>query len=255
MEEKKKTASKSNWFWIYAVLLFTSAFIILAITAYSQIKYNGEKGNIQTTLQKEVAAKDTYKINLNDALAENEAIINELEQYKIDNKAISDENALLKTENQKLQSNNLMISKTYDRYVTADSYYINGDWINSAKILYRNFDVTLLGATASARVAAIMKAIGTTVAQNAYLTGYNSYLAGKYADAADLFDLSIIIDNTTYYADDCFYLEAHCYMTLGNNEKALELLKILIDTYPESNLINEAKADQVKLQLAVSEKS
>ena len=247
-KDKKKISSKNIW--MYAVLLFTSAFVILVLTAYSQIKYNKERNNIQTTLQSEVAAKDTYKINLNQALEENKAIVAELEQYKQDNQAISDENASLKVENQKLRSDNAKIAKMYDRYAAADAYFINGDWTNSARMLFIDFDSSVLDKTAADRAAYIMTTVGAKVAENSYISGYSNYVANNYTDALSFFELSLAITKTAYYSDDCYYLEAHCYISMGDGTKAADLLKKLIDGYPDSNLINEAKADYAKILAA-----
>jgi TolA-binding protein len=249
MTEKK--GKKSNWFWVYAVLLFTSAFVILVVTAYSQIKYNKEKGSYQSTLENEIAQKDTYKINLSEALAENQAILDELETLKSEKQAVFEENAILKAENQKLRGDNARISKCYERYIAAEAFYAGGDWTNAATMLFEEFDVSVLTGEPAARAASIMATIGDATALRSYQDGYQAYIAGRYAEAAALFKLAYAIHDDTYYSDDCLYLEAHCYMAMQDDATAAGLLKTLIDKFPNSELTATARTEYERIRPAV----
>jgi TolA-binding protein len=246
MEKNKKPNSKNIW--MYAVLLFTSAFVILVLTAYSQMKLNKENNSISSTLKNAIEQQDTYKINLNQTLEENKAILAEMELIKETNTNISVENKKLRDDNAALKTANEKTALMYEKYIAAQAAYDNNDWIGAAKELYNGFDITLLSDASRVKCQQIIDTIGLTTAERAYINGYNLYVAGRFTEAADLFDLSTKITTKAYYSDDCYYLEAHCYMALKNNTKAAQLLDLMIRNYPDSNLINEAKADYATIK-------
>jgi len=57
--------------WVYAVILFTSAFIVLLITAYSQIKVNKNIDEVRNKLGSTEKEKSNFQMSLSSALAEN----------------------------------------------------------------------------------------------------------------------------------------------------------------------------------------
>ena len=246
MEKKNKAGSKNIW--MYAVLLFTSAFVILILTAYSQMKLNSEKNNIASTLQNEIIQKDTYRVNLSQTLEENQAILNELNSLKQTNQIIAAEKNGLSEENVRLKDKNANIAKMYEKFIKADEFFSTNDWLGSAKELFMDFDITFLSNASITRCRYILDTITPSTPENAYLTGYSRYVSGSYQEAADLFNLSIKVDSSTFFSDDCYYLQAHSYMFLNDNIKAAQLLDTMIRNYPDSNLINEAKADYEKIK-------
>jgi hypothetical protein len=57
--------------WVYAVVLFTSAFIVLILTAISQIRFNKNIDEYRDQISNKEIEKSKFQLNLNSVLEEN----------------------------------------------------------------------------------------------------------------------------------------------------------------------------------------
>lgn len=236
----KNEKNSKNAIWLYAVILFTSAFIVLLLTAYSQIKFNRNLNDYKSQLYSEENAKNNISTSLGTALSENKRLMEELKSVKQeveDSKIkIEDGNAALKKQQQKANST----INVYDLLVKAQMEYDKGNILGCADILYSKLDSKLLGKSGADLYESLIEKVYGKAAALLYTQGYNEYLKREYDEAAKNLKLSLDYSPNEYFSDDCLYFIAYSKYRQNNNKEAKEYMERLINDYPNSNYKKEA---------------
>ncbi|NJD02659.1 MAG: hypothetical protein FIA99_08705 [Ruminiclostridium sp.] len=237
MEKKRNMKSK---IWVYAVVLFTSAFIVLLITAYSQIRQQKSIDNLNTQINKQQNEKKKYQLSFANAqeiitklTGENEKLADENKNFQntID-KQISDLNIMEEELQEKIRQ--------YGKLSEAQSEYIKGNIVASAQIFQKinpdAFDEKAVEAYTSLSARAYSEA-----GRQVFDEGYKLYQQTDYSEAKSKFLLSREFSNKDSYSDNCLYYLAYAYYRTGDKTAALYLMKTLVQDYPASSFVKYAR--------------
>lgn len=228
--------------WVYAVVLFTSAFIVLLLTAYSQIKFNKNIDEYKNQISTESNEKKNFLANLNGALDENKSLLEELNKVK-------DE---LKKANEQLDENNKNIEqeknalneklKIYEQLMIAKEEYWKGNITESAKTLYHHVNSNLLEGQAKDQYLDLVKKTYKTAAYQLYLNGYKEYSNKRYDQAIENFTDAQGMVPDEFYSDDSLYFIAYSYYRQNDITSAAKYFNEVINQYPQSNYSKDAQA-------------
>jgi TolA-binding protein len=226
--------------WLYATILFMSAFIVLLFTAYSQIRLNGNISDYKNQLSSKTKESNNFQIDLNTCLKLNSQLNDQL-------KAANNHLAQLKKAQQKTkadlldaQDKNKKIINAFNYLMTADSSYSSGEISNCAEILYEKCNPKYLSDSALTKYNYLKEATFGRTAINLYYSGYRMYKNEDYNSALADFQMSVNLSKAEYISDDCYYFIAECAYKTGNIKLVKDSLNTLINSYPGSTYIDEA---------------
>lgn len=221
--------------WVYAVVLFTSAFIVLLITAYSQIRINRNITDYQNQIFAKENEKNQFMINYKTASEEIARLEQEVDSLNKTVTGNKDEIDKLKEEQTSLNARMEEITGAYELLAAAEEELDKGNIVNSAEILLDKLDATLLSANGNIRYEKLKEATYKKASSLLYRQGYERYTKKLYSQAAESLIKSIRLSNIEYFTDDCYYFLAYCEYRTGNNEKAKEYLNTLLNGFPKSS--------------------
>lgn len=227
--------------WVYAVVLFTSAFIVLLITAYSQIKVNRNIVEYREQIYKDENEKRKYLLNLNSALEENMKLVNELKTLK--EKLNEYESRLEEQEASEKESREKYdnINATYESLAAAFNDYENENPVSCAERLKNDIKTELLGPEGLRQYRQLWELSHKKAAHELYLKGYNSYRNKDFKAAADYLNRSLGFADDMIFSGDCYFLLANMEYKQGNVDIAKKYLYILLEKYPSSSYADEAR--------------
>lgn len=234
MREKRKI-------WIYAVILFASAFILLFFTAYSQIKLNKSIKDYGDQLKGNDKEQSRSGLDLNTSLQLNSQLSNQL---KGANSKIAELTGYL-NEQKKLNSDTRKaydeLVKTFDYLIKAENMYKKRELTSCAVTLEEGCKKELLSKNALDRYNFLKNNSFDPAAINLYFKGYKEYKMKRYKSAINNFQLSLKLAKDEYVSDDCYYFIAFCEYKTGNTELAKSNINTLISNYPNSSYISGAR--------------
>lgn len=247
--KKENSRSDKKQIWMYAVVLFAGAFIILLLTAYSQVKFQNNISDYQSKL----TTKDKEKINA----------MNDLNSAVKENKRLTEENASLKSEllnnEQKLKlaeesSSNFQqkynkLSGAMDSMLIADEYYQNGDIINCALTLKYDIDTQNFSIKAAQHYNELVNKTFSKASYKLYKLGQSNYRKKEYIQAVLNLENAIhLSSNSENYIDDCYYYIAKSYYKNNDFVKAKDAINNYITNYPGGRYVGELKTilDKIK---------
>jgi TolA-binding protein len=228
-----KNKSEKKTIWLYAVILFTSAFVVLLLTAYSQIKFNKNIDEYKNRISSEEKQKVNFKTDLSSSIEENKKL-------KANNESLSVENEKLKSDIEKMKDDtakeNINVDK-YEALMSAINLYENGDIESCAEMLYRlHYTQDMLGEQGFREYSELVDKTYKPAAEKIYFEGYRDYyLKKQYPSAIEKFRLSLKLADNEYFSDDCLFLIANAELNIGDKEQAKVDLNNLIDNYKDSN--------------------
>lgn len=225
--------------WLYAVILFTSAFIVLLITAYSQIKFNKNISNIKTQLSVKELEKRKFKTSLDSAREENENLKRDKEILKEELHQIRNELKEIKKESLELKKSFIHTKNTYEILLLAESEFKKGNMVACAEHLYRNVNPNFLGERGVEKYNFLVDKSFKKAALELYKEGYRLYRKKLYSSAVKRFRKSVSLTDEEYFSDDCYYFMAYSEYLQGNMDNALGYAEKLIEKYPDSNYEKE----------------
>jgi TolA-binding protein len=236
-----KSKSDKRTIWVYAVILFTSAFVVLLLTAYSQIKFNKNIDEYKNRISNEEQQKVNFKTDLSSSISENKKL-------KTNNDALSIENSKLKSDIDKLKDDVANAKKSdktdkYEALLIAVNLYENGDTEGCAEMLYSlNYSEDMLGEQGFKKYKEMEDKTFKPAAEKIYFEAYRDYyLKKQYPSAIKSFRLSLNLANSEYFSDDCLFLLANAELNNGDSENAKSDLNKLIDNYKDSNYYKDAQ--------------
>jgi len=232
--------------WIYAVVLFTSAFIVLMITAYSQIKVNQSIDDVKDKLGDTEKEKSNFQINLSSALAENKKLNEKIQilEKEIEDARIRESNA--KKELRNIEDESVLKTKYFQKLMKANIKYDNGDVKSCSLILLRDIDKDYIDGNALIMYEKLFEKSSKKASLEFYNDGYSYYIDDDYDKAIGSFKNSIILAVDDYYSDDCYYFLGYSYFKKGNIHDAKETMNLLLTNYPNSTYKKDVK-DFLKL--------
>lgn len=245
MIDKKSNKGK---IWIYAVVLFTSAFIVLLLTAYSQIKFNRNILNYQNRISVQETEKKRIMLNYETASKEIDRLLSEVESLNKKNMDSDVQIEQLKQENENLKAQNDKSKVQYEMLITAQDEYMKGNIVICADILSRITNPNDFSSTGLAKYTSLKEKTFKEAALILYKEGYNYYRKKEYSEAEKSFLRSLEFADDEYFSDDCYYLMALSEYKSGDHETAKNHLEALILNYNESNYADDAKILLEQLQ-------
>ncbi|MDQ2086025.1 hypothetical protein RBH29_06165 [Herbivorax sp. ANBcel31] len=230
-----------NSIWIYAIILFTCAFILLLLTGYSQIKFNKDIDDYRNKLMSSEEEKNISSHNLRTALEENEMLYERIEELNNILKEKEADYGEIKQnlKNKEIKKNQLI--SNYELMLKAEEHYNNGKITKSAVILLEDVNKNKLNKNGLKKYNDLKDKIYEEAAWEFYKKGYDKYINKEYEDAKFNLYYSLDITEDEFFSDDCHYYIAYSGYRMGEYDLAREYIKMLMTKYPSSNYIEEAK--------------
>ncbi|AEY64305.1 hypothetical protein [Clostridium sp. BNL1100] len=221
----KDNKNEKKQIWMYAVILFTGAFIILLLTAYSQVKFQNNISDYQNKLSSQEKAKLTAVTDLKSALKENERLNKELESLR--NKLVESEQEIAtqssKTTDMESKYNST-VSAT-DALVKAMEYFNQKDYVNSAVTLKYDVKIEYLSPQGLNTYNDLIGKSYGKASLKLYRDGYKNYKNKNYAGAIINLNRAIDFSNKNeYYIDDAYYYLATSYYKSSNYNDAKRII-------------------------------
>lgn len=221
--------------WMYAVVLFTSAFILLLFTYYSQNKLDKNLNDYINKLSIEEKKKISFQTDLFSVTEDNKDLKNQIDSLKKELKDLKNNKDNSDIEQAKFKEIYHNSVKAYENLIYAENEYLKGNIIECAEILLNNCDHTFLDINALEKYNNLVNKTFFNASQKLYVKGLENYKNSQYKEAVDSFKESISFSKENYLTDDCYYFIAYSYFNMGNKELAKNNLEILIKDYPDSS--------------------
>lgn len=225
--------------WIYALILFTGAFIVLLLTAYSQIKFQNNISEYQNKLSTEEKAKINVVTDYNAAVKEIKRLTEEVESLR--KKVVDSEQSLSSEESKSLdlqeKYNNTIVCN--DLLFSAYQYYNSGDYINCAIKLKYDINTDLLSTKTKEVYDDLVLKSYNKASKLLYADGYKNYKDKKYDEAIESFNRTIDFgQKDEYFMDDAYFYLAKSYCKVSKFNEAKLLISTFINNYPNSTFMN-----------------
>lgn len=239
----KDTKSEKKQIWIYALILFTGAFIVLLLTAYSQVKFQNNISDYQNKLTSEEKAKINVVTDLNTAIKDIKKLKEEIDS--LNQKLVESEQKIATEEERsselELKSKNETVAA--DMLLTAFEYYNQEDYINSALTLKYDVNKVYLSSKGLKSYEELTAECFEKASKILYGNGYRNYKSRNYSEA--IIDLNRAIgfaQKDEYYVDDAYYYLAYAYYRASNYQDAKRIILAAETLYPRSSFIKDLKS-------------
>ena len=237
----KETKNEKSKVWIYAVVLFTSAFIVLLLTAYSQIKLNNNLSNYKDKFFSTESEKNKFQLNFTSAQETNNKLNEEIEKLKAEKKDITEKYDHSVKEKTQSDENNKKTLQEYDKLSSAQVLYLNEKYVDAALILTKEIDISLLDDKAKELYAVMLEKTIIMAGNELYQQGYEFYKKKDFASAIQKFSQALEISASDKSSDSWLYYLALSENKSGKVEKAVEHMGSLVSKYPDSTYFKRAK--------------
>ncbi len=245
----KESKNEKKQIWMYALILFTGAFIVLLLTAYSQVKFQNNISEYQSKLSSQEKAKINAVTDFNSAVKENKRLKEEIESFR--QKLLESEQQLA-TEEEKYNELKIINDEakgTAELLMKAQNLYIKEEYVDSAVILKYDIKKELLSATGLNIYNELLDKSYPKASQILYRDGYRNYKNKNYSSA--IISLSRAIDfskKNEYYVDDAYYYLANSYYKTSDYASVKNTAKIFYIVCPYSSFTKDMKNLEAKAQ-------
>lgn len=227
--------------WIYAVVLFTSAFIVLLITAYSQIKVNKNIDEVRNKLGTTEKEKSNFQMNLSSALVENKKLNEKIQELESEIENLKDNEAKLEQEIKDTKKKNTLKLENYQKLMNASLSYYNGDIKGCSLILNKEIETEYLDSNEKQLYQKLLDLTTEKAALEFYNEGYEYYINKEYDKAIESLKNSLNLLDNDYFSDDCYYFIGYSYFRKGDLAAAKDAMNTLISKYPDSTYKKDAE--------------
>lgn len=227
--------------WLYAVVLFTSAFVVLLITAYSQIKFNRSIDDYRSQIHSNESEKNKFRINLDAAMEKNVKLEKEIKKLESQIAEAEAKTTKKEEENTELAQKHQKTIKSYEALITAVREYQKGNIIGCAETLYEQVDIDCLDKEGMAEYNNLAEKTFKKASHAYYLEGYKYFNNKDYAKAMESFFKSLEMSDREYFSDDCYYYLAYSAYEEGDEESARAYIETLKEKYPDSQYLDDAE--------------
>ncbi len=238
----KDSKNEKKQVWMYALILFAGAFIVLLLTAYSQVKFQNNISEYQNKLSSEEKAKINVVTDYNAAVKEIKRLTDEIESLR--NKLVESEKKLNTEENKGI----VLGSKYSDTILSNDSlliayeYYNKKDFVNCAVKLKYDIKVELLSTKSKEIYDNLVSKSYKKASQILYSEGYKNYKGKRYNEATQGFSRAInFAQEDEYFVDDAYFYLANSYYKLSKYEDAKILISLFLNNYHDSAFVSSMK--------------
>lgn len=232
--------NKKSKIWLYAVILFTSAFIVLLLTAYSQIKLNKNLNDYKSQVYNKETEKNKYQQNFSSAQEMNAKLNEEIKRLQEENNTLKDD---ITNSNKEMDIINETLAKKSTAFgVLSDAMtvYLNGNVIECAGLL-KTINVYDLDTKALETYNSLSLKADSEAGKLLFDEGYALYKKSKYSEAAEKLFFSNQYAAAETFSDKCLFYLAYSELNSGNTTTALEHMNMLITNYPTSKYMRSAK--------------
>ncbi len=244
----KDNKNEKKQIWAYALILFTGAFIVLLLTAYSQVKFQNNISDYQNKLSSQEKAKINAVTDFNTAVKENKSLKTELEALRA--KLIESEQKIAteETKSLDLETRYNNAASASDTLLAAQGYFMNDDYINCAVTLKYGINSEYLSPKALQIYNDLLSKSYPKASLEFYRDGYRNYKKRNYTEAIVNFNRAIDFSNKNeYYVDDAYFYLATSYYRLNNFAEAKNVISMFTASYPKSSFVSSMKALEKKM--------
>jgi TolA-binding protein len=223
--------TKQKKLWVYAVVLFTCAFIVILATGYSQIKSKNNLNQIRNKAASAERKSASAEQNLNSANKKIDSLQDQVDKQTALNTEMSKQS--------KLYTDTIA---SYKGFVKAEKAYKNNNYITCAIILKTQCNSEFLDDETLKTYNSMVSDTFYKAAETLYSRGYGNLENSEYKSAAASFEKSILLKSDGYFTDDCYYFLAYSQYRTDKIEEAKISLNFLLKNYPSSNFLSEANS-------------
>ncbi len=230
-----KEKNKRKYLWIYAVVLFSSAFVVLIITAFSQVRLNDNIEEYKSKLAEHENSINRFNVSLSSAAQEKEALRQRISQLEKENdslKGITTDGGRPSLLEQRLERSR----QSFDNLLKADALYGDRDLLACARALSKVNEEDL-GSRSKERYQQLKDKVFLYATKELYRRGKEYYSEKEYLKAREHFEESISYDNTQYYEENSLYFLVRISNNLKEHEKMKEYADTLEKKFPNSEYI------------------
>lgn len=237
MAEKRNIKAK---IWVYAVVLFTSAFIVLLITAYVQIKQQRSINDYKTQISVQQNENKKFQLSYANAQEMIDKLTGDNDNLTADNKSYNDTIDKLNNDLNQIKEESDQQIAQYEKLCEAQSEYLKGNIVACAQLL-KNIDPKDLDGKAAEAYSLISGKAIKEAGSQLFEEGYKLYQNSKYTEAIEKLSLCRDISNNEDFSDNCLYYLAYAKHRSGQTAIAVDMMKTLIQEYPSSSFIKYAR--------------
>ncbi len=211
------------------------AYILSGIVLGAIIVYFALVPAIKQDLNSQIEAKDVAIEKLKEKV---EVLNADLDKNK---KSLDIADADIKEKSALLSASKARVVETEKLINVLRNYYVEPvDLVKAGNILV-NIEEDNLSPELNEFTISMKADVLPVLADRMYGKGYNAYTRGAYDEAIDLFDLAYLFAQAPYPAENALYYKGRTYLKKGDTVKAAEAFNKLIQDYPESTLVPDAK--------------
>lgn len=230
---------KRNFLWIYTVILFSSAFIVLFLTGLSQVRLANNIEEYKKKLKEHEKSIQGFNLSLNSASKENWSLRQKIELLEKENsslKSIIEDLNKLKLIQSQLERSKL----SFDLLLKATDFFKKGDYVSCAEALRDVFEEDL-GQEARKKYKYLKSKVYFYTMKYFYYKGIKEFEKRNYLQAREYFLKSLNYDDTKYFEENSLYYIALISSKLGETEKLRQYANALITKYPNSEYVKRIK--------------
>jgi TolA-binding protein len=236
METRKKKQSV----WLYAAILFISAFFVLLFTAYSQIKLNKNLENYKSQVFNTESEKELIQKHFVSAQEMNRELNAEIDALKDEISLLKNKISDLESKNRGMESDQIKKSNVSRVFSEALILYTEGNEAGCYDLL-DTIDAKDLADGSGKAYEALKRKAAAEAGKKLLDEGYELYKKAKYEDAITLLERSYVYASDEEFSDMCLYYIAYSELNSGSRTAAVEKMKQLVEKFPESEYITKAK--------------
>jgi len=234
MEKKKASV------WVYAVVLFTSAFIILLFTAISQIRINKYLDDYRNKVDIKESEKNLVEENFLSAQEMNKKLNEKIDELNKNNETLANEIEDLKKVTEELKETIQKRDESIKILMQALSAYKNGDMAESAALI-KKIDIAAIDEDQAQFYNQLAEEVYSEAGRKLFNEGYYLYKDREYEEAIKSFLLSYEYAPADEFSDKCLYYLAYSEMRIDKIDEAVKHMKKIINDYPASRYVKYAK--------------
>ncbi len=232
--------SKKSNVWLYAVILFTSAFIVLLFAGYSQIRLNKNLDDYRSQVFSTETEKNEYLQNFASAQEMNEELNKEISKLENEKEELMKEIRRLLDEKEDIEENLQIKQSAFASLTGVFNVYLQGDLIDAVKQL-ETVDVENLDQESAVFYQKLEMKVMAEAGEQLFNEGFSLYDRARYTQAAEKLLLSFQYAPKEEFSDKCLYYLAYAELRTDKNANALKHMEQLIREYPESNYLRRAE--------------
>ncbi len=237
MNENKKKSSV----WLYAVILFFSAFIVLVFAGYSQIRLNRSLENYKSQVFNTESEREMYQQHFASAQEMNEKLNQEIDDLKKQIESLNQDISELEDSKANLESKYRTKEAEKVKLSNAMKLFLDGK-VKECVDLIKTIDTVYMDESSLAMLDTLHQKASYQAGKLLYDEGYELYLGKKYEEAASAFDLSYKYAPKEEFSDKCLYYLSYSVLKTGDKKMAVDKMVLLTEKFPESKYLSKAKS-------------